>query len=210
MRSLSSVARERQALLRKIYAPFARLDDKSPEYMVLARSGKVWEDFFRPADSEKQGYMRMQRECSKTLQCIDDIRQSMKRPASLLSKQLVPEYALQSVQMEDNRLGVQDSYEIHDFLTKNFFRSVDLASLSLRDLAGHSLPEVTGLSPTADKSQVNELRNHIVASQWIAETATQHPGTAGLDETDVKHLSALTMKDLGRGDYFPYGWGEKV
>lgn len=61
MRSLSSVARERQALLRKIYAPFARLDDKSPEYMVLARSGKVWEDFFRPADSEKQGYMRMQR-----------------------------------------------------------------------------------------------------------------------------------------------------
>jgi hypothetical protein len=61
VRSLSSVGKERRALLQKIYTPFAKLDATSPEYEELASSGKVWEDYFRPADSEKLGYVRLQR-----------------------------------------------------------------------------------------------------------------------------------------------------
>lgn len=134
----------------------------------------------------------------------------MKRPVSLVAKQLSPEYAHQSVQIEDNRLRSEESYKIRDFLNDHSFHSTDVASLSLRDLAGCSFPEITRLGSTTDKPQINELRNHIVVSQWIAETAAQHPGTDGLDETDVKHLSALTMKDLGQDGYFPYSWGQKV
>jgi len=59
-RGLSSVAAERADLLLKIYAPFSKLDKNSPEYKRLARSGRVWEDYHRPSDSEYQGYNRLQ------------------------------------------------------------------------------------------------------------------------------------------------------
>lgn len=63
-RSLTSAAEQRQRLLLKIYAPFAKLSKNSPEYKELALSGKVWEDYHQPADSEKQGYNRLQQVCT--------------------------------------------------------------------------------------------------------------------------------------------------
>lgn len=83
------------------------------------------------------------------------------------------------MQIEDNRLSCGESYKIYESLEDRVFRSVDMASLSLRDLAGRNLPDVTEPGREADKSQSNELRNHVVASQWIAETAPRNPGTVG-------------------------------
>lgn len=54
---------KRQSLLSEIYAPFQKLPADSPEYYELARSGKVWEDYFQPADSKKLGYTRLQKVC---------------------------------------------------------------------------------------------------------------------------------------------------
>ncbi|KAL7922329.1 fido domain-containing protein [Trichoderma austrokoningii] len=204
------VKQQRDMLLRKVYAPFAKLEKDTPEYNKLALSGKVWEDFHQPADSNKHGYFRLQKEKAALLRDIDSIKESMKIPASMVAKQLVSEYAYQSVQIEDNRLNSVESSVISDFLAASFFSSVPLASLSAHSLCGLSLPDVTNTCPNAAKNQVIELRNHIVASQWIAEVAPQNPGTAGLGEDEVRELSALTMKGLDHRGNYPQAWGGAV
>lgn len=48
----------RDSKLREIYAPFALLKSGSDEYVRLAKSGKVWEDYFRPQNTKP--YDRLQ------------------------------------------------------------------------------------------------------------------------------------------------------
>lgn len=134
----------------------------------------------------------------------------MSPPARLVAKQLVFEYAHQSVQIEDNRLQRGESKAIYDFLTATLFDSIDLASLFIYNLYDTVLPDVSHFSPHTNRDQVIELRNHLVASQWIAETASRNPSTAGLGEHDIRALSALNMKDMDRDGNYPWAWGGKV
>jgi Fic family protein len=133
----------------------------------------------------------------------------MNLPVQFVAKQLVAEYAHQSVMIENNILKPGESHEMYDFLA-SFFDSVRMPSLSLHNLSEMAFPDVSAVNPTADKGQMIELRNHLVASQWIAEVASQNLSTSGLDEDDVRHLSAITMKVLGKDGYFLRGWGPKV
>ena len=57
---LAKLKQQRQELLRHIYEPFSKLEKDSPEYQKLAESGKVWEDYFQPGNSEQYGYVRLQ------------------------------------------------------------------------------------------------------------------------------------------------------
>lgn len=52
---------ERRALLDKIYAPFKNLEKDTQAYLDLAKSGRVWEDYHNPGDSEKMGYVQAQK-----------------------------------------------------------------------------------------------------------------------------------------------------
>ena len=52
----------RQNLLLKIYKPpYEKLEKGSEEYRELAKSGRVWENYFEPWNSEKLGYAPLQR-----------------------------------------------------------------------------------------------------------------------------------------------------
>ena len=57
----------RHALLRKIYKPFASLDKGSPDYNKLAQSGRVWEEYFQPYNSQRLGYKILQQVCKLSL-----------------------------------------------------------------------------------------------------------------------------------------------
>jgi hypothetical protein len=58
--SAASLATQRRELLLKIYGPaFEKLEKNQSEYWKLARSGRVWEDYYTPGDSEKYGYFRL-------------------------------------------------------------------------------------------------------------------------------------------------------
>lgn len=134
----------------------------------------------------------------------------MRPPARFVAKQLVLEYAHQSVQIEDNHLKPGEAQDIYDSLETTLFNSVDMASLSIHDLCDTTLPDVAHSSPDTDKDQAMELRNHMVASQWIAETAPLRPGTAGLGERDARALSALNMTGLHPDGHYRAMWGGKV
>lgn len=135
----------------------------------------------------------------------------MKVPVGTISKKLIAEYAHQSVQIEGNRLAVGESVILDGHLSADVLQHLDLGKLTAQEISNLTLPDVSYLVPEAEPSQVTELRNHLVASRWTAESALTKPGTAGLDEDEVKYLAALTMKDVGRsGNYYDVNLGERV
>lgn len=134
----------------------------------------------------------------------------MKLPVKSVAKSLVVEYAHQSVQIEDNRLRLGDGGKIDDFLASDFLKHYDLSSMSAGELSQTNIPDVTFLLPAAEPTQVVELRNHIVASHWVAATASDRQGTAGLSERDLHYLSAVTIKDTASEVLYSHGWGNRV
>lgn len=168
---IASPSDQRRKRLLEIYAPFAKLEKNSPEYNALAYSGKVWEDYHHPGDSAKQGYEKLHQKHTEILAEIDSLKKSMELPVCSIAKSLVTEYAHQSVQIENNRLKLGDSIKIYDFLSTSFFKQFDLSTMSSQRIYEIDIPDVTFLLPAADTSQTRELANHIVASQWVAETA---------------------------------------
>ncbi|KAI5923023.1 fic/DOC family protein [Camillea tinctor] len=201
IRSLTVDSRAtRMAFLKEIYKPFAKIQKNSPEYMELARSGKVWEDYFHPSDSQRLGYKALQQKHKDWLAQIDRFRDLTKPRIADLAKTLVPEYAHQSVLIENNPLGLGDARVISELLDKELFAHVDIASIATGKLAQLDLPQ---LHPgTKDGSAVNELKTHIVASRWIAETAPALSGTAGMNETEVRQLAAMTVKGMALEEVF--------
>lgn len=61
-----------------------------------------------------------------------------------------------------------------------------------------------------DSHDMVELENHIVASRWIAENATRHPGTAGLNEREVQILQTLSCKDTIAEKAHAMSWGKRI
>ncbi|KPM38455.1 hypothetical protein AK830_g8074 [Neonectria ditissima] len=210
VRDFTHVAKARLKLLEDVYKPFKKFPRNSPEWIALAESGRVWEDYHQPADSVKQGYIRLQEEHASSLQEIDTLKDSMKFPASVIAKRLVAAYAHQSVKIEDNRLKSGESIVIEDYLNSHYFKTIDLKNLSSERLKDLALPDVSFLVPNVDRAQVVELRNHLLASHWISETSLRHQGTSGFGENEIRHLSALTMSGLAPGAHYPGIFGPKV
>ncbi|KAJ4864639.1 hypothetical protein T069G_01169 [Trichoderma breve] len=185
---LSSCNGQRNEILREIYAPFSKLVKDSPEYNALAESGRVWEDYFQPGDSERYGYL--QRLHMPLLKEIDNQRVSLGTPRSRMFHSLVPEYAHQSVVIENNRLLLKHSYLMDERL-KNAVPDLALPATSLSQIA---LPDAHSLLPNEDASQAAELRNQIVASRWVTDTALRST-KSGLSEDEIRCLSALLLRD---------------
>ena len=123
---------------------------------------------------------------------------------------MIAEYAHQSVQIEDNRLLLRDSIIINDYLSSTFLQEKYLSSLSANDLCKTSLPDLHFLLPDADPSQIAELCNHIIACYWVAGKALQSLDTPGLDEKEVKSLSALIVKGTSSEALYSHGWGKRI
>ncbi|EXF86156.1 fic/DOC family protein [Colletotrichum fioriniae PJ7] len=189
-RILSSTQQARLALLKKIYKPAAHLQKGSIEYERLARSGRVWEDYFMPGNSLKMGYVDVQRKMTGLLNEIDHLRGRL--PVKDLGKTLIAEYAQQSVMIESNPLSMTDAIRIVDRL-RGDLEQADLASTPSSELArlvtAWTAPRGAGVTESA----TNELQNHIIASQWIAENAAAKADTAGLCEAEVRDLAVVSV-----------------
>ena len=125
-----------------------------------------------------------------------------------LAKVLVSEYAHQSVVLEGNRLKLEDSEKIMDVLERKFFSNIDIASAPVEDLLKLSLPDLHFIQ--YDDVEVAELTNHIIASYWIAESAVRHPRSAGLQELQIRQLSALTNRNTSAEALYIKSWGRRI
>lgn len=132
----------------------------------------------------------------------------MKISVSRRAKDLVAEYAHQSVAIEGSRLKLGESVKIADILEERLFRNIDMTSAPAKDLLSMSLPNLDFIQ--YDDAEVMELTNHIIASYWIAETAARRLGSAGLDENEIRQLSALTNRRTAAETLYSKGWGRKI
>jgi len=133
----------------------------------------------------------------------------MKTPVTGLAKDMVHSFALQSVQIENNQMSVTQAGKLDEYLRQNVLSRYPLSEMSAAEISKISLPDVKFLFPKTHVNQINELRNHLVASHWIAETSPAKAGT-GFDEDEIQNLAALTMRDLGYGDYYLAPFGPRV
>ncbi|KAK3688881.1 fic/DOC family protein [Podospora appendiculata] len=156
------------------------------EFEKLAASGKVWEDFFQPRDGERYRYGSTQKTFAPILKKIDDLKHSMRLPErrSILDS-LVAEYAHKSVKIENNTLHLSDSIIINKHPDSNFMKQRDISSMSAHDLTKADLPNV-------------------------AKKAMQSLNTPGIDESEVKSISALIVKDTDSEAICSAGWGKRV
>ncbi|KAK1709300.1 LOW QUALITY PROTEIN: fic/DOC family protein [Colletotrichum lupini] len=207
-RILSSTQQARLALLKKIFKPAAHLQKGSIEYERLARSERVWEDYFMPGSNLKMGYVDVQRKLTGLLSEIDHLRDRL--PC-----------AQQSVMIENNPLSVKDSIRNFESL-RGGLEQVCLASTPSSELARLVTAWTAPRGAGVIESATHELQNHIITSQWVAENAAAKAGIAGLCEVEVRVLAVVSVVntdsesayDTWRTDSKKAGgnlvWGSKV
>ncbi len=203
--------KRRRDLLARVYAPFRQLKEGSDEWHKLAHSGRVWEDYFKPADSAT--YLNAQQENEEMLAFIDRMNSWVVAHLDRrrLTLTLVPEYAHESVAIEGNCLSAGDSFIVYEKMDKGIFDELeDLASISVEALSTISLPEAADLLPGKDSSQVSELRNHIFVSRYIAEKSLKCPRTVGLAWDEIRKLQAILIKGTQTEDLYANNWGTRI
>lgn len=201
----------RHTLLTTIYKPaFEELERASPEYEALARSGKVWENYFKPQNL--QPYLAAQSKLKETLMNVDkqkDFLHERQDFLKMITRALVNEYAHQSTAMEGNQLLLGDSVIIGDELNRKFFNDIDnLTSISTSALA--SLPSANALLSHGDEDQVVEMRNHIVVSRYLTELGLANHGTSGISLSDIKSLSRTMLAGTNAERSYALQWGRRI
>jgi Fic family protein len=205
--------KSRVDLLNSIYRPaFANLKKSSPEYVDLARSGRVWENFFKPGNIEP--YLQAQSDLNQTLASVDELKewyQENDKAKTTILRALVPELAHQSTSLEQNPLHIGDSVVIFDKLEKQLFCNIDsLSDMSISEVSKLALPTSEELLLGKSVSEVAELRNHILVSRYITEAALKNLGTAGMSVADIKQLSMMILRGTDAETLCALSWGKRI
>jgi Fic family protein len=203
--------RARDELLRKVYAPFKSLQEGSPEYKSLAKSGKVWEEYHNPGDDKP--YLAIQATMVKELEEIDRWKQLLEysHKKRVFTTALINEYAHQSVGIEGNNLGTAEANIISVKLAKYVDGLLEHTTSSLADVLNLSLPLASTLLPTEDANETIELRNHILVCKKLVEAALAPSDTTGLNETYVKELARGVLIDTTSQDMIErMAWGKRT
>jgi Fic family protein len=203
----------RLELLKTVYSPaFEKLQKSTPEYTALARSGKVWENFFKPQNIKP--YLAAQAKLQDILNCADKHKLFFSKRTDVMktvTRALVTEYAHQSTAIEGNNLRIGDALDIEDELEKQSSLTLsDLAGMSSQTLANLSLPAPDALLSSKDPAQVAELRNHIIVSRYLVEIGLANSGTAGISLTDIKQLSRAMLVETASEKLYTHGWGKRI
>ncbi|KAI3540489.1 fic/DOC family protein [Colletotrichum filicis] len=198
----TSTQQARLALLKKIFKPAAHLQKGSVEYERLARSGRVWEDYFMPGNSLKMGYVDVQRKLTGLLSEIDHLRGRL------------PVTGPRENPVKDS---IRNFESLHGGLEQVCLASTPSSELA-RLVTAWTAPRGAGVIESA----THELQDHIIASQWVAENAAAKAGIAGLCEVEVRVLAVVSVVntdsesayDTWRTDSKKAGgnlvWGSKV
>jgi len=180
---LEGTADSRKELLSTIYTPFQRLSRESAEYGSLAKSGKVWRDYFNPFDLEKE---RAWEEKNQNLLAFIQ-RQTLKLIPSL-SSTIRSVLSHQSVQIEGYKLGIGDSNFIYNDLkeaTDNFSNDVGAEEFSIKFAKKH---------PNVSIQQVEMFSSYVLAQESVLQM-----GNKPLQEADIKRLCKIVNPPATEG-----------
>ncbi|TFB07309.1 hypothetical protein CCMA1212_001226 [Trichoderma ghanense] len=177
----SRLDRGRDALLRKVYAPFAGLAKGSPEYTALSA---LWHGLGRLTSNQEMAIDMATPTCSSHMLISLTISTTGKGPSRCRparpSAALSPNVRIISVAIEDNKLHLGDSVTLNGHLN-------------------NSLPHLTSMTAA-------ELSHAPLPDKLPYET----PRTAGITEGKRRCLSSVLLKDTRSGDVYRHAWGKRV
>ena len=143
---------------------------------------------------------------------IDELRewyQKNDKAKTSIVRALVPEYAQQSTSIELNPLHIGDAVAISDELEKQLLSNIDsMGAMSTSDVSKLALPAPETLLPGKNANDVAELRNHILVSRYMTETALKNPRPTDLSVADIEQLSKMILRGTNAGDLYAKTWGE--
>lgn len=190
----------RRALLEQIYKPFAGLEKTSERYLDLARSGTVWEKYASPFNIEPD--RQYQSENKHFLAELDSLSQSQKTSLPHLTKLLIAEVSQQSAAIDGNPLLLGDSEIVYKELETRGFVT-DQQTLS--DLLDNTLPSSVDLLPRAPEGPTIDLRNQLLAANYVASNSVGADPSKGLSEFHFLKLHRLVLRDSP--SEHSHGWG---
>jgi Fic family protein len=83
-------------------------------------------------------------------------------------------------------------------------------SLNINELAKISFPLPQNLLPGKDHYQVAEMRNHLIASKFITDTAFTKIGTAGPTLEEIHALSKILLIDTQSVALYKQAWNGRI
>ncbi|CAJ0627401.1 2350_t:CDS:2 [Entrophospora sp. SA101] len=189
LRSYFSIAQleERKALLKEIYTPsFSKLKKGTKEYLDLGKSGKVWENYFRPFEWRAQDYDFYARH-SCFMDEISVIKDTIEIPVKDLLQRMIVSFSHQSCVIEGNSLGSAESQIIWEKMSQDY---------NIDDLQreGAQLPEPKSLIDKPGKEiEVVEIRNHLLATHYLYNTLLKSEQEINID--NIKKIHRTLLKD---------------
>ncbi|CAG8644977.1 4124_t:CDS:2, partial [Paraglomus brasilianum] len=178
---------ERNALLKEIYTPsFSKLKKGTKEYLDLGKSGKVWENYFRPFEWRAQDYDFYAKN-SGFMDEISVIKDTIEIPVKDLLQRMIVSFSHQSCVIEGNSLGSAESQIIWEKMNQDY---------NIDDLQreGAQLPEPKSLLDKPGKEiEVVEIRNHLLATHYLYNTLLKSEQEINID--NIKKIHHTLLKD---------------
>ncbi|RIB21891.1 fido domain-containing protein [Gigaspora rosea] len=184
-----SLARTKKNPLSKavndLYTLFLKIKEGTKEYLDLGKSGKVWENYFRPFEWRAQDY-DFYAENSSFLDKISAIKDTIEIPTKDLQRMIV-NFSHQSCSIEGNSLGSAESLIIWEKMNQDY----NIDDLQHEDA---QLPEPKSLLDKAGKEiEVVEVRNHFLATHYIYNTLLKSEQEINID--NIRKIHRILLKD---------------
>ncbi|CAG8478881.1 19908_t:CDS:2, partial [Gigaspora rosea] len=176
---------ERLNVLKKVYSPHLIHKEGTQEWNKLIKSGKIWEDYFRPFEWRAQDYY-FQAEYTDFLKAIDGLKASSKISSVDILKRLTVGFAQHSCAIEGNTLELGEAQKIWNMLKKNFSLNDFLKNIDM------PLPAPSSLSDKLE-NEVIEVRNHLLATYFLYNTFYESEHEIDLD--GIKIIHRIMLKD---------------
>ncbi|CAG8624127.1 30068_t:CDS:2 [Gigaspora margarita] len=171
---------ERLDVLKKVYSPLLIHKEGTQEWSKLIKSGKIWEDYFRPFE------WYFQAEYADFLKAIDGLKASSRISSVDILKRLTVDFAQHSCAIEGNTLKLAETQKVWNTLKKNFSLNDFLKNIDT------PLPAPSSLSDKPE-NEVIEVRNHLLATYFLYNTFYESGHEIDLD--GIKTVHRIMLKD---------------
>ncbi|RHZ63489.1 hypothetical protein Glove_329g65 [Diversispora epigaea] len=198
---------ERNALLKEIYTPsFSQFEKGSKEYWDLGRSGKVWENYFRPfefefrpKDNESIESIEIFEEKCAHLEELSSIKDTIEISTKDLLQRMIVSFSHQSCVMEGNSLGIEESQTIWERMNQDY----NIDDLLEKEGAQFPTPESLFDKPESE-IDIIEIRNHLLSTYFIFNN-TLFKSKPEIDIDNIKKIHRIILRDTPQEKFNVWG-----
>ncbi|CAG8456868.1 3427_t:CDS:2 [Diversispora eburnea] len=202
---------ERNALLKEIYTPsFSQFEKGSKEYLNLCKSGKVWENYFRPFESkfrakghDYESIKDYERKCD-FLEEMSIIKDTINISTNDLLQRMIVSFSHQSCAIEGNSLGIEESQTIWERMNQDY----NIDDLLKNEGAQFPIPESL-LDKPESEIDIIEIRNHLLSTYFLFNN-TELKSKTEINIDNIKKIHCILLRDIPQANFSVWGKIQKA